>query len=1099
MKKQLLNLFFAIVMMIAGIGSAYAESFKMGITRTLDTSAKTASEAVFSSENNLVTVTKLLGPGEAAGYTNRAGLYTSSDPGNNYTVADFVCRNNTGVQTAYNDDVYCGFTLNISDGYTLNLSKLDVSIFAGVNDISYKVIIEDSNGEIYNSGEYKVASYSGSIKNSAFTKNLTLSSLAGEVKVKLYYHTNTSSSKYLAAEKLQLTGELVSNSAPKYTITTAVSPADAGVVTPANGTEVYEGGSVTLNASANSGYAFKNWTDSEGNEVSTDASYTINNVSADINLTANFEETTSVAVSWTMSEGTTNPAYEVSVDNVVSTASFSLGSEMSGQKAQTGYNSVVFTTATPSAKVNDKTSGHSFSWAVDLKNGLTFTPTKVSADICRFGTGGGLFDIVVSAGDVSKTLATGVKPIRNNGDAGEVSFELDITGFEATSDDFYLTVYVYSLDAGKHVGFANVKIEGEYAGTIIEVPQYTVTTSVSPAEAGTITQSPAGSSFDEGTAVSFTANANTGYKFVNWTDSESNVISENATYEIAALSANVNIIANFEKQKLVTYALGTLESVEGAVPEVEYVDNGGQVTIPTNKTLYKEGYTLTGWTDGNTTYNIGAKVTITEDVTLTPVFTENTVSLAKHDYEPITANWYFGPKNGAPALNYQGKKGILVTQVSVEGVTMDLKLDLDGTNGKIYNIGRSDEWAQVNNGTIFSFPSCQGAIVTITAYNELSSTSIEGSTDYAAGKTISYTISGTDAKNTIVVGGDASYISLVKVVYPATADWETVTKENGSEKNVDNVGTSYTVPGAYIAGGESGNNISDGLKIRTGQTAGEVTGFRITPNAGYKLKHIRLVGNSNYDEAVTIEGVYADGDYVNNIISESLVLTDKTATSACNLLIKNVNAVNTIDFACTGGTQANLLISVCYEPIEDIVLTINESGYSTFYANHAVAVPAGLTAYVGALSDAADYLSLVELTEGYIPAQTGVVLAGEPGSYDMRAYTKETEAVESDLSGVAVRTAASNFSGSIYALTTIDSETAFYQYTGSYIPANKAFLVLPAAAAAPKVRIATAETGIEGVTAEQHAADIYNLQGQKVEQVKAPGLYIVGGKKVLVK
>ena len=43
-------------------------------------------------------------------------------------------------------------------------------------------------------------------------------------------------------------------------------------------------------------------------------------------------------------------------------------------------------------------------------------------------------------------------------------------------------------------------------------------------------------------------------------------------------------------------------------------------------------------------------------------------------------------------------------------------------------------------------------------------------------------------------------------------------------------------------------------------------------------------------------------------------------------------------------------------------------------------------------------------------------------------------------------------------------------------------------------------TGIENIVAENNAIKgIFDIQGRKVEEITAPGLYIVNGKKVLVK
>lgn len=72
----------------------------------------------------------------------------------------------------------------------------------------------------------------------------------------------------------------------EYTLTLLVSPAGAGTVT---GAGVYNfGEEVDVNAVANAGFVFVNWTDADGNEVSTTAANTITMPSSDLTLTANF-------------------------------------------------------------------------------------------------------------------------------------------------------------------------------------------------------------------------------------------------------------------------------------------------------------------------------------------------------------------------------------------------------------------------------------------------------------------------------------------------------------------------------------------------------------------------------------------------------------------------------------------------------------------------------------------------------------------------------------------------------------------------------------------------------------------------------------------
>ena len=72
----------------------------------------------------------------------------------------------------------------------------------------------------------------------------------------------------------------------------------------------------------------------------------------------------------------------------------------------------------------------------------------------------------------------------------------------------------------------------------------------------------------------------------------------------------------------VSYSLGS-ETAQGILPTGGEIVDGESITIPANFTLYKEGYTLTGWTDGSNTYTAGETVTPKGDLALTPVFTAN--------------------------------------------------------------------------------------------------------------------------------------------------------------------------------------------------------------------------------------------------------------------------------------------------------------------------------------------------------------------------------------------------------------------------------------------------------------------------------------------
>ena len=75
----------------------------------------------------------------------------------------------------------------------------------------------------------------------------------------------------------------------------------------------------------------------------------------------------------------------------------------------------------------------------------------------------------------------------------------------------------------------------------LTLPSYTVTVSANLAEAGTVTS---GGSFEHGAEATFTATANEGYVFVNWTvDGE--VVSKDAEYTFEVLEDR-NLVANFD-------------------------------------------------------------------------------------------------------------------------------------------------------------------------------------------------------------------------------------------------------------------------------------------------------------------------------------------------------------------------------------------------------------------------------------------------------------------------------------------------------------------------------------------------------------------------
>lgn len=216
----------------------------------------------------------------------------------------------------------------------------------------------------------------------------------------------------------------------------------------------------------------------------------------------------------------------------------------------------------------------------------------------------------------------------------------------------------------------------------------------------------------------------------------------------------------------VTFTNNDSEAIGKAPEAVTFTEGDAPVAIPANKTLYKEGFTLTAWTDGKNKYAPGTGFTPTADVTLNPCFEKNEKTLADRT-KSVTLIWDFQRRNGAPLLAEQGaeKNGLYVTQAIIDGKSIDVKLDYDVTNGKIAN-GNWTDWAQMNNGTKFTIPSCKGAVVSIEAYSAPTTTTIDGLTDYnASGNTISMEV-GNKADSIDIVIGDGSYYRYIQTVLP---------------------------------------------------------------------------------------------------------------------------------------------------------------------------------------------------------------------------------------------------------------------------------------------------------------------------------------------
>ena len=218
----------------------------------------------------------------------------------------------------------------------------------------------------------------------------------------------------------------------------------------------------------------------------------------------------------------------------------------------------------------------------------------------------------------------------------------------------------------------------------------------------------------------------------------------------------------------------------------------------------------------------------------------------------------------------------------------------------------------------------------------------------------------------------------------------------------------------------------------------------------------------------------------------------------------------------TGGWTIHYVYEVT--EVSSFKANITAAGFATFFTPAEVTIPENVNAYyIAADGINGDYVTLTEI-ENVIPANTAVILEGEAGEYTFNVSETNAAAVSGNLlKGTVINT---NIIGQAYVLGVVEGETGLYKTQMSTVQlssasgsvsvflnnAYKAYLpasAVPAAAngaASFSFRYGEGTTGIDEMTEQRaESKEIYDLTGRKVEAITAPGIYIVGGVKRVVR
>lgn len=207
----------------------------------------------------------------------------------------------------------------------------------------------------------------------------------------------------------------------------------------------------------------------------------------------------------------------------------------------------------------------------------------------------------------------------------------------------------------------------------------------------------------------------------------------------------------------------------GEAPKMIKTQGGLPVTMPKNQTLIKDGYTLTGWTDGTTTTAIGAEFTPQTDVTLYPVFTKNAdnVSLQKRS-EEMTVRWVFATENGSAEYNNNASANVL--QPIINGDAVDVGIKMTKGDNQTNEVMASSGWMAANNGN-FTLPVVKGARIALTVYYPTDITingeNITYNATYGAQGAVRYVYAYTGTEKEITLNIANNYIKDLEIYYPA--------------------------------------------------------------------------------------------------------------------------------------------------------------------------------------------------------------------------------------------------------------------------------------------------------------------------------------------
>lgn len=265
-------------------------------------------------------------------------------------------------------------------------------------------------------------------------------------------------------------------------------------------------------------------------------------------------------------------------------------------------------------------------------------------------------------------------------------------------------------------------------------------------------------------------------------------------------------------------------------------------------------------------------------------------------------------------------------------------------------------------------------------------------------------------------------------------------------------------------------------------------------------------------------GVYANGGSITFSVPEgytieSIVFTPLSASDIKGFKeVKNntwTGSAQSVTFNATETAVKLTSAIVSYKRQQTV--SISAVGYSTFSSEHAVIVPPGMQAGVVTLDSDIAQVDYIYQTGDIIPANEGVLLKANPGSYDFTiANSASTNpAVENYLQPANTNEVITAPAGVLFYILANDPDNGigFYFQSGSNNGTQvsgikgKAYLAVEGARQVRGFRLEDRNTShISEINQPTNAETIYSIDGRIVKKEHiTKGIYIVNGKKYIIK